>query len=62
MDFKYRSNSHRIKLFIPVNAEKTKFIQFFIIFEKGRKKSTKGLYKLKFIMQKKIMTKDNMAE
>ena len=53
MTFQYKKNSHKLKFLVPMRSE-GKYISFWIIFEKGRKKSTKGLYRLKF----KIETDD----
>jgi len=42
----YKKNAHRLKLEVPTGEAST--VNFWVIFEKGRKKSTKGLYKLTF--------------
>jgi adenine-specific DNA methylase len=49
MKFFYKKNAHKIKYEVPMSDNK--FISFWIIFEKGRKKSTKGLYRLKFHLE-----------
>ena len=41
----YRKNSHKLKLVVPMGEQE---VEFWVIFEKGRKKSTKGLYRLNF--------------
>ena len=46
MKFLYRKNAHKLKFEVPMSE--TRQLDFWIIFEKGRKKSTKGLYRLKF--------------
>ena len=46
MRCQYKKNSHRLKLEVPIGD--TEFVNFWVIFEKGRKKSTKGLYNLTF--------------
>ena len=46
MTFQFKKNSHKLKFLVPMSEGK--YIRFWIIFEKGRKKSTKGLYRLKF--------------
>ena len=56
MDYQFRSNAHKMKLFIPTNERKQKFIQFVIAFERCRRRSQKGLYKLKFVLGKDLMT------
>lgn len=43
----FRKNAHRIKLEVPTSDQQY-FVGFWIIFEKGRKKSSKGLYVLSF--------------
>ena len=60
--YEYRKNSKRIRLYIPIDAELEKFIGFRILFEKGRKKSNKGLWRLKFQMEKKVLTKMTIAQ
>ena len=50
MKFLYRKNAHKLKFEVPMSE--TKQLDFWIIFEKGRKKSTKGLYRLKFQIEK----------
>lgn len=49
MKYYYKKNSHKLKFLVPMSEGK--FINFWIIFEKGRKKSTKGLYRLKFHLE-----------
>lgn len=41
-----KKNSTKMKLNIPVNDDK--LVEFWVMFEKGRKKSSKGLYRLVF--------------
>lgn len=50
MKFLYRKNAHKLKFEVPMSE--TRQLDFWIIFEKGRKKSTKGLYRLKFQIEK----------
>lgn len=57
MMFEYRKNSKRIRLFIPIDQQQEKFIGFRVLFVKGRKKSMKGLWRLRFQMEKQILTK-----
>jgi hypothetical protein len=45
MNFLYRKNSHKLKMFVPMGENE---VEFWVVFEKGRKKSTKGLYRLSF--------------
>ena len=47
MSCAYKKNAHKVKLEVPI-GEMNIFVNFWVIFEKGRKKSTKGLYKLSF--------------
>jgi hypothetical protein len=46
----YKKNAHRVKLNVPI-GDNSKMVGFWIIFEKGRRKSTKGLYKLSFKLE-----------
>ena len=45
----YKKNSHKLKLQVPVGPDN--FVDFWVIFERGRKKSTKGLYRLNFMIE-----------
>ena len=45
MKFLYRKNAHKLKMFVPMGENE---VEFWVVFEKGRKKSTKGLYRLSF--------------
>ena len=45
MKFLYRKNSHKLKMIVPMGEAE---VEFWVVFEKGRKKSTKGLYRLSF--------------
>jgi len=45
----YKKNAHRLKLLVPIGE--AQFVNFWVIFEKGRKKSTKGLYNLTFSIE-----------
>jgi hypothetical protein len=64
MKFVYRKNAHKLKFEVPMSENKS--IDFWIIFEKGRKKSTKGLYRLKFEIKNNAedidMTEQNSIE
>ena len=59
MKYLYRKNAHKLKFEVPMSENKN--IDFWIIFEKGRKKSTKGLYRLKFQI-KTVADENEMLE
>ena len=46
MKCQYKKNANKMKLFVPISEER--LVEFQVIFEKGRKKHTKGLYRLRF--------------
>ena len=60
MKFIYRKNALKVKLYIPINEKQDKFIPFQVIFEKCRKKRTKGLYRLKFNLDQDIINKEEI--
>ena len=60
MKFLYRKNAHKLKFEVPMSE--TKQLDFWIIFEKGRKKSTKGLYRLKFQIENDSKNEDVAME
>jgi hypothetical protein len=56
MKCRFKKNSHKIEFLFPLSDGQT-LIEFEVMFEKGRKKKDQGLYRLRFKIADKDLTK-----